>query len=206
MTGIYLITNIETNKHYVGKSVDVERRWKQHMSDLNTNSHANIDLQEDWNKYGEEKFTFKILEVCSKDIISNREKHWIDIFNAREYGYNFDNRKTSKSSWNKETKKNEKIEKLLRLCSYYSKDNTLGLFYLDDILEYLSFNKLELHNFLYKITRKDFEKFNVFAMHNWDSQEEYISFCKWDKKLKENCCQEIYYIEHINEYLQKQAS
>lgn len=206
MIGIYLITNTITNKNYIGKSIDIERRWKNHISELNLNKHVNIDLQADWNEYGQNNFTFKIIEICSEDVLSNREKHWIDIFNVREYGYNFENRKISKSKWNKDTKNKVLINKLLGLCSFYSKKNVIGLLYFEDVCAYLNISYIQLFNLLTKIHRKDFEKCNIYSRHNWDSDNEYVSFCKWDQDFNVEIKEEYFDMNDINYYIQKQAS
>lgn len=41
-------------------------------------------------KYGKENFTFEIIELCPEDnnILSTREKYWIDFYNSYEEGYN----------------------------------------------------------------------------------------------------------------------
>lgn len=184
MTGIYLITNIETNKQYVGKSKDIERRWKQHMNNLNCNEHHNKELQEDWIKYGQDKFTFKILESCSEKLLSNREKHWIDIFNAREYGYNYDSRNNTKSTYNNKNSINHKkfIQEIFDICKHYYSKDQLGLIYLEDLCEFLNIDKNKLLSNIYKLNKKDFNCYNIFIQHNWDSSCEYISFSSFDEE------------------------
>lgn len=59
--GIYKITNLINKKIYIGSSCYIKRRWSEHKSDLNNNSHCNKHLQRAWNKYGEESFSFEII-------------------------------------------------------------------------------------------------------------------------------------------------
>ena len=89
-SGIYCIENLETNKKYIGQSVDVNDRWRRHKYDLNKNSHDNSYLQNAWNKYGEEYFSFYILEYCSADLLDEKERYYIDYYNTldRDLGYN----------------------------------------------------------------------------------------------------------------------
>lgn len=42
--GIYLIENLETHQKYVGQSIDIYSRWKEHMNSLNKNKHSNYLL------------------------------------------------------------------------------------------------------------------------------------------------------------------
>ena len=37
-------------------------RWRRHLRDLRKEQHSNINLQEDYNKYGLEAFEFEVLE------------------------------------------------------------------------------------------------------------------------------------------------
>lgn len=76
--GIYAIENLVTNKIYIGKSIDIEKRLKEHKASLEQNKHYNIYLQNAWNKYGSTNFIFKILEECSKTEINKKEIYYIE--------------------------------------------------------------------------------------------------------------------------------
>jgi group I intron endonuclease len=75
VVGIYCIKNVVTGKMYIGSSINIEGRWKQHRYQLNTNRHENHYLQHSWNKHGEGSFEFSILEVVDLtkklEILSN---------------------------------------------------------------------------------------------------------------------------------------
>ena len=43
--GIYCIENINTNKKYIGQSVNINDRWSKHKNELRQNSHDNDYLQ-----------------------------------------------------------------------------------------------------------------------------------------------------------------
>lgn len=47
MSGIYQIYNPINNKRYIGSSINVERRLKEHLRNLEKNRHSNNHLQED---------------------------------------------------------------------------------------------------------------------------------------------------------------
>jgi len=89
--GIYLIINKENYKTYVGSSIDVERRWKQHRSSLCRDKHDNSYLQNAWNKYGEENFIFSIIEELGEIILLEKvlkvEQWYLDNF-ISEYNIN----------------------------------------------------------------------------------------------------------------------
>lgn len=88
MIGIYAIKNLINNKVYVGKSVDIYKRFIKHKQLLNQNNHYNLILQRAYNKYGHDQFIFEILEECSEDIINARECYWIDFYKNKNLSYN----------------------------------------------------------------------------------------------------------------------
>jgi len=74
-SGIYKITNIITNKFYIGSSSNIMKRKYNHFSSLKHNRHCNKYLQSSYNKYGKDNF---ILEECDKNNLINREQYYID--------------------------------------------------------------------------------------------------------------------------------
>lgn len=90
MIGIYEIYNGATSKSYIGSSVNIGKRLRDHKYDLRNNQHDNLHLQRAWNKYGEGCFTFKIIQETTADDLLETEQFWIDFYNATnvELGYN----------------------------------------------------------------------------------------------------------------------
>jgi len=87
-SGIYMCTCKTTGKAYMGLSNDVKLRKTQHLSELRYNYHYNKYLQHAFNKYGENDFTWTILEYCDESILSGREIYWINYYNMFADGYN----------------------------------------------------------------------------------------------------------------------
>lgn len=78
-TGIYRIRNIINGKCYIGStSWGFTSRWNSHIRLLRKNKHNNQHLQHSWNKYGEQNFTFDIIEYCNKSDCIIREQFYID--------------------------------------------------------------------------------------------------------------------------------
>lgn len=79
-TGIYEIINNVNGKRYVGSTSDAFiRRWSKHKTALNSQTHPNSHLQNSWNLYGAQAFTFNVLErVTDLSHIIEREQWWID--------------------------------------------------------------------------------------------------------------------------------
>ena len=74
---IYVIKNVHSNKLYFGSSVyGLTKRKRTHLTNLRNNKHHSIKLQRAWNKYGEEAFTFELIEICNKEsmmMLNNQE-------------------------------------------------------------------------------------------------------------------------------------
>lgn len=86
--GIYIIKNLKNGKVYVGQSRDIYRRWKEHKNELNKNKHCNVKLQNAWNKYGSDAFSFIIQLECGVDDLNNNEKIFVKKYDSYKNGYN----------------------------------------------------------------------------------------------------------------------
>lgn len=89
ISGIYSIVCAVSGRAYIGSSVRIHYRWKQHLSSLRAGKHHSIFLQRAWNKNGEQNFRFSIVEICDKSDLIERENFHIDthrldvgVFNA----------------------------------------------------------------------------------------------------------------------------
>lgn len=89
-SGIYTITNLVDNKVYIGYALMFNTRKSDHWDKLKRNKHKNIYLQRAWNKYGEDNFSFEILEECEKQFLASLEHYWCTILDTHnpERGYN----------------------------------------------------------------------------------------------------------------------
>lgn len=106
MIGIYKIVCIKTNRVYVGSSINITNRWKDHLWLLKNNVHHSKALQNAWNKYGNSQFSFEILEELESNTnIIEREQYWIDKLQAYSKGYNCRSKADIHYSPDEETKK-----------------------------------------------------------------------------------------------------
>lgn len=88
ISGIYCIENLVNHKKYVGKSVDIYRRWESEKCGLRGSYFHNRHLQRAWDKYGSDNFAFNIIETCPEEVLAEREIYWIAKLNTYHTGYN----------------------------------------------------------------------------------------------------------------------
>lgn len=86
--GIYKITNLENGQAYIGQSVDIRERFRQHVKSSLTSGPTTNKLYQQMKKYGPENFTFEILEIVDRGKLNEREVYWIDFYKTKEYGMN----------------------------------------------------------------------------------------------------------------------
>lgn len=120
-TGIYKITNIITNDLYIGSAAGktgFKRRFESHKYHLRRGTSPCLKLQNSWNKYGEEHFTFDVLEYCEPINCINREQYFIDklipSLNILPIAGSRLNSKQSKAT-------KEKISNKLKGCNIWNK-------------------------------------------------------------------------------------
>ena len=89
VTGIYKITNQITKECYIGQSVDISKRWKDHAKcGLGIDTPAGNKLYKAMQTYGIWNFSWEVLEQCSKDLLDEKEKYYIELYDSYNYGYN----------------------------------------------------------------------------------------------------------------------
>jgi group I intron endonuclease len=90
ISGVYQIKNLVNGKIYVGSAVNIKERWATHKKLLRHQKHHSRYLQRAWNKYGEDSFSFEILEECPVEKLIQSEQVWMDLFRSyvELFGYN----------------------------------------------------------------------------------------------------------------------
>ena len=79
MIGIYKITSKHTKEYYIGSSIDIEKRFKRHLSQLKYKKHSNLNLQKIYNIYGKDSLDLVIIELI-QDVknIKEIEQKYLD--------------------------------------------------------------------------------------------------------------------------------
>lgn len=90
ITGIYKITNQTTQECYIGQSVDVAKRWTDHIKcgvgakEVSNTNKLYAAMQTD----GIENFSFELLVECPKEDLNKQEKYFIELYQSNVLGYN----------------------------------------------------------------------------------------------------------------------
>jgi group I intron endonuclease len=78
-SGVYAILK-GTEIVYIGSTVEFYGRFHAHKSELFNGRHGNSRLQNSFSNNVNLNFSFEMLEVCSKDVLRDREQYYIDHF------------------------------------------------------------------------------------------------------------------------------
>lgn len=79
-SGIYMWTNKLNGKKYVGSSVDLRRRVLEYYNVNRMLNEKSMPINVALLKYGYTNFSFTILEICDKDSLMSREKHFFEVY------------------------------------------------------------------------------------------------------------------------------
>lgn len=74
---VYCIYNSVNECEYIGSSSNLYNRMLKHRALLRHGKHPNWKLQEDWDKFGEDCFDYRIVEECSSDELMRKEDDYI---------------------------------------------------------------------------------------------------------------------------------
>ncbi len=75
--GIYKITNQISGKVYIGQSRHIHKRWQEHCQPS-----SDSVISKAIKKYGQENFTFEIIEECPLEQLNEREEFYIKKYNS----------------------------------------------------------------------------------------------------------------------------
>lgn len=88
ITGIYKITNQINGHYYIGQSVDIKKRFREHCFSAvhPDNKDHSSPIHRALAKYGKDNFTFEVIEECPKENLDERETFWINTLKATANG------------------------------------------------------------------------------------------------------------------------
>jgi len=124
---IYKIKNLINGDFYIGSTQNLNKRYYTHLNHIRTNKNTCVKLIRAVNKYGEENFSFEIIEKCNVEDLLNREQHYLDFLNpqyniSKKAGSNLGIKRTEetklkksisqKENWSKEEYRKNHLENL----------------------------------------------------------------------------------------------
>ena len=122
ISGVYTIYNNVSGTIYVGKSKDIESRWKNHRNEMRRGVHNNQHLQRAYDKYGKDAFEFSLVCEQSGDLVK-AEQAYHDYFKAVGYAmYNMMPCREGSSVWTgrKHTEEAKAKQRAAKLGTKYS--------------------------------------------------------------------------------------
>ena len=63
--GVYCVRNLQTGDMLIGRSTDLPAILNRERTSLRIGGHPNRRLQQDWNAYGPDAFTFEVLDTLA---------------------------------------------------------------------------------------------------------------------------------------------
>ena len=90
MIGIYKITNLLNGKCYIGQSVDIERRIRDHIKASKSKYSTEYDspIHKSIRIHGVKNFSFETIEECKAEQLNDKEIYWIQYYDTYLHGYN----------------------------------------------------------------------------------------------------------------------
>lgn len=88
--GVYALINAVNFKIYIGCSVEIEKRVASHFKQLANGVHPNVEMQEEYNFYGEKMFFSKTLKTCHPEDRFYIEQQFMNLYETTSpnFGYN----------------------------------------------------------------------------------------------------------------------
>lgn len=86
--GIYKITYIPDGRCYIGRSVDIAERFRQHIRCGLKASKGSAPFYDVLFSLGIENFTFEVLQKGKPDELTDLEAYWIDFYDSVASGFN----------------------------------------------------------------------------------------------------------------------
>ena len=84
MTGIIYRAYLPSGISYIGQTINLDNRKKNHWSHRNDSELFHIALR----LFGKEQFNWEILEECNVDELDEKEKYWVFYFESNIGGFN----------------------------------------------------------------------------------------------------------------------
>lgn len=162
--GIYKIANTKNNKCYIGQSIDIEKRFKEHIYHLENNKHHSVKLQRSYNMTKDKSvFQFEIIEETTKELLNEREEYYIKHFDSFYNGYNCSQGSTNhKYVESKNKLKTQEYKRFMELHNTYGNILQIGKLFLNKLTrKYYKYRTYKIINevIFWFINNYDYKKY-----------------------------------------------
>ena len=125
VSGVYQIVNTITGDYYIGSSVDLEKRKKEHFYESTWRDKPNKQLYKDMKQYGKNSFLFKPIWLCNPEELKKYEQIAIEKYKPK-YNVRVACTGMSKEEYQKQYKKQyekEHADSIKQRQKQYRKEN-----------------------------------------------------------------------------------
>lgn len=194
---IYKLTNLQTNKIYIGKTTrTLEERLKEHEFYANNEEH-NTHLARSIRKYGINNFKIEVLDTAfSEKELNEKEQFWIKKYNTIQNGYNLTDGGEGGNTYKYKTDEElQQIKNKISLSKKYEKNPkatkvkcknelTQEEYHFNTLIEMQEFFKENNHNF---ITRRCLNQIRCLYKGIWNiayENQDYVNLTKEKNNAK----------------------
>ena len=116
--GVYKISNVLSDRYYIGYSKNINKRFCVHRSKLKNSCHDNIFLQRAYNLDGEDKFIYEIIHRCNTEKEAKEiELQYLTDLSIRDKLYNLNYNNSGGDLMTHHPDKELIREKILKSCA-----------------------------------------------------------------------------------------
>ena len=151
-SGIYLLTNLITSDIYVGQSINLGKRLGQYLTLNYLKDRNNLIISKALIKYGYINFSISILEYCDRSVLTEKEQHYIDLFNPT---YNILKVAGSSSGYKHSLESKDKRSKSLKGIYVGVKSPLYGRTHTEKTKEIMSLDRKGIDNYFYGKTHSE---------------------------------------------------
>ena len=128
ISGVYEIINTITGDFYIGSSVDLKRRKKEHFKKNTWKKEPNKPLYKYMQQYGKENFLFKTIQLCDPKELKKYEQIAIDKYKPK-YNRRDACTELSKEEYIKQYRKQQCLyeNEILTLCALSNRFSRQGI-------------------------------------------------------------------------------
>ena len=116
--GVYKISNLVSDRYYIGYSKNINKRFCVHRSKLKNSCHDNIFLQRAYNLDGEDKFIYEIIHRCNTEKEAKEiELQYLTDLSIRDKLYNLNYNNSGGDLLTNHPNKESIREKIIKSCA-----------------------------------------------------------------------------------------